>query len=84
MKMLSILFVVIPYLVICYKIKHISKKNKPINNIYNSLQEYKYVAEEIHDYTIPSWVYKDVFKHNKNYEVKNYEREVSKYIYSNV
>ena len=71
--------------VLSYKIKPTINTFKPV--IYNSaLINNKTINKNdlsnnvIPEYTIPSWVYKKVFKHNKPYKLKKYDREIQKYL----
>ena len=82
MNILTILFTILPCLVMCYKIKYISNKNKSVNYVPSSFYEIENTIEKITDYTIPNWVYEEVFKYNKHNKVKKYEKDVSKYVNS--
>ena len=82
MKVLILMLVLVN--VLSYKIKPTQNTFKPI--IYNSaLIENKTINKDglstnvLPEYTIPSWVYKKVFKHNKNSKLKKYEKYIQKY-----
>lgn len=70
--------------VLSYKMKPTQNTFKPI--IYNSaLIENKTINKDslstnvLPEYTIPSWVYKKVFKDNRPYKLKKYEKYIQKF-----
>ena len=54
---------------------HKYKKYFKSISIKNNIDNYKYSKDEYPEYTIPNWVYKTVFDHNKvnkKFEERNY------------